>query len=143
MICENCGKEIAEGAAFCPSCGKAAGNGPGASAAAGADENKTMCVLAYILFFVPLLTGAHKTSGAVRFHTNQGTVLFIFAVIYGVAYSILSAILIFIPVVGWIVIMLLGLLSLGIVALCVIGIINAVNSRQNPLPLIGKFNIIK
>ncbi len=27
-----------------------------------AQENKTMAILAYILFFIPLLTGAHKTS---------------------------------------------------------------------------------
>jgi uncharacterized membrane protein len=69
--------------------------------------------------------------------------LFIFALIYGVAYGVLSGILIFIPVVGWIVIALLGLLSLGIVALCVIGIVNAVQGNMKPLPLIGKFRIIK
>jgi hypothetical protein len=33
--------------------------------------------------------------------------------------------------------------GLAVTALCVIGIINAVNGNMKPLPLIGKFTIIK
>jgi uncharacterized membrane protein len=102
-----------------------------------------MAILAYILFFVPLLTGAHKESDFVKYHTNQGTVLFIAAVIYGIGYSILSMILAFIPIIGWLLIMLLGLCSFGILALCILGIINAVNNKCVPLPFIGNFTIIK
>ncbi len=108
-----------------------------------AQDNKAMAVLAYILFFIPLLTGAHKTSPFVKFHTNQGTVLFIAAAIYGIAYSILSAILIFIPVVGWLLIMLLGLASIIFLIFCIVGIIGAVNGTMKPLPLIGKFTVVK
>jgi uncharacterized membrane protein len=138
--CGNCGKAIEETVRFCPFCGKETGT---AASGAGTDDNKTMSILAYILFFVPLITGAYRTSESVKFHTNQGTVLFIFALIYGVAYSILTVILIFIPVVGWIIIALLGFLSLGILALCVIGIVNAAQGEMKPLPLIGTFRIIK
>ena len=31
-----------------------------------------MAIIAYILFFVPLLTGDRKKSPFVKFHTNQG-----------------------------------------------------------------------
>jgi uncharacterized membrane protein len=152
-ICENCGKEIQEGAQFCPSCGTAAG-GTGGRTTAGnpaesrtgspaADNSKGMAIVAYILFFVPLLTGAYKESDFVKYHTNQGTVLFIAACVYGIGYSILSLILAFIPVIGWILIILLGLCSFGILALCIIGIINAVNNKCAPLPFIGKFTIVK
>jgi uncharacterized membrane protein len=140
-VCEQCGKEIEDGGKFCPACGKPV-TGTAAQAAA-EDNTKTMSILAYILFFVPLLTGAYKQSEAVKFHTNQGTVLFITAAIYGVAYSILSMVLIFIPYVGWALIAILGLCSLGIAALCIIGIINAVQGQCKPLPLIGKITIIK
>jgi uncharacterized membrane protein len=162
MICGNCGKEICgkcgkvieAGAAFCPSCGKPTGNGPGASSvAAETEENKPMCIVAYILFFVPLLTGAYKTSEAVKFHTNQGTVLFLAALVasigLGIVFSVITGIVVAaggyrsiltISSVFGIIWLVYGL---GVTALCVIGIINAVNGRQNPLPLIGQFRIIR
>ena len=118
-----------------------------------AQDNKTMSVMAYILFFIPLMTGAHRTSPFVKYHTNQGALLFIVAV----AYSILSGILrslIRTPVSvygimtgvyytpGWLS-TLLFLLSVPICILCVVGIINAVNGRMRPLPMIGNFTMIK
>jgi uncharacterized membrane protein len=90
-----------------------------------------------------LLTGSHKTSLFARFHTNQGTVLFIAALLYGIAYGILTAMLIFIPIIGWLLILLLGLLSIVFLALCVVGIVNAVNGRMRPLPIIGGITVIK
>jgi uncharacterized membrane protein len=166
-FCGNCGTQAQDGVKFCPKCGQAMGGAAGASPegqqAQGAPDyappvvpgaptqgdisdaqnGKTMGILAYILFFIPLLTGAHKTSPFVKYHTNQGTVLFICAAAYGIVYAVLSAILIFIPVIGWLLITILGIASLLIVVLCVVGIINAVNGRMKPLPLIGGINIIK
>jgi uncharacterized membrane protein len=107
-----------------------------------AQDNKIMAVLAYILFFIPLLTGAHNTSAFVKFHTNQGTVLFIAAVVYGIAYSTLTFVLAFIPLIGWLLIVILGLLSFVFLALCIAGILNALNGRMRKLPLIGGIEII-
>jgi uncharacterized membrane protein len=108
-----------------------------------AQEGRTMAILAYILFFIPLLTGAHKASPFVRFHTNQGTVLFILAAIYGIAYGILSVVLALIPVVGWALIIILGIASAIFPILCAVGIINAVNGKMRPLPAIGGITLIK
>jgi uncharacterized OB-fold protein len=57
--CGNCGRAIEDGVRLCPSCGKETG---AAVSAAGADDGKTMSVIAYLLFFVPLLTGAHRAT---------------------------------------------------------------------------------
>jgi uncharacterized membrane protein len=108
-----------------------------------AQAGKTMSVLAYILFFIPLLTGAHKTSPFVKYHTNQGTVLFIFAVAYSIAYNIVSSILLAISWRLWMIGSILGWVSLVFFILCVVGIINAVNGRMKPLPVIGGISIIK
>jgi uncharacterized membrane protein len=114
-----------------------------------AEKNKTMAILAYILFFIPLLAGAHKTSPFVKFHTNQGTVLFIAAVIFGIVVGILSAILTAIlwRTFAWgllgVIHIIISLLWLAPLALCIIGIINAANKQKKPLPVIGKFTIIK
>ncbi len=94
------------------------------------EKNKVMAVLAYILFFIPLL--AAKDSKFARFHTNQGLVLFIGGII--------SSVVAVIPVIGWIVAPIAGLV---ITVLAVIGIINALNGRAKELPVIGKFKILK
>ena len=108
-----------------------------------AQANKTMAVLAYIIFFIPLLSGAAKTSPFAKFHTNQGIILAIAAVAYSILNSILSSLLAFIPVIGWLLILLLGLLGFVVPVLCIMGIINAVNGRMKEIPVIGKFTILK
>jgi uncharacterized membrane protein len=172
-FCGNCGTQVQESVKFCPSCGQTIGtanarqanqatqqtqaNGqqaprytppvvPGAPTQADirdANDNKTMSILAYILFFIPLLTGAHKTSAFAKYHTNQGTVLFLFAAAYGIAYSIISSILLAISWRLWVIGSILGWVSVVFAVLCVVGIINAVNGRMKPLPVIGGITIIK
>ena len=94
------------------------------------EKNKVMAVLAYILFFIPLL--AAKDSKFARFHTNQGLVLFLGGII--------ASVVAVIPVIGWIIAPIVGLV---ITVLAVIGIINALNGRAKELPVIGKFKILK
>lgn len=92
-----------------------------------------MSILAYlgVLVLIPLFVA--KDNPVVRFHIKQGLVLLIGWVISWVIWTI--------PVLGWI----LGwLLNLGLLILSIIGILNAVNKQQKPLPLVGhlgdKFN---
>jgi len=116
-----------------------------------AEANKGMAIIAYIgiLFIIPLLTGDYKKSPFLKFHTNQGFVLFLTAIALWIVWSIIWAIFIrgifyshawgmwrFMSTLSW-------LLWIAILALCVIGIINAVNGKMKPLPIIGKFTIIK
>ena len=109
------------------------------------DKNKVKGILSYlgILFLVPLL--AAKDSPFARYHCNQGLVLFLAAIAAWIANMILAAVLIFIPVLGWILIMLLHFAVLiGILVLVVMGIINAANGVCKPLPLIGnRLTLIK
>jgi uncharacterized membrane protein len=109
-----------------------------------AENNKGMAIIAYIgiLCFVPLLTGDHKKSPFVMYHTNQGVVLFISAAAIWIASLILGAILGLMHL--WAIIPLFStLVWLGILALVILGIVNAVNGKMKPLPVIGKFTIIK
>lgn len=97
-----------------------------------AEENKAAGILAYILFFVPLLM-APKSRFA-RYHANQGLLLLIVAV----AVNIIGTI---IPFLGWLVILPVGMIA--VFTLLVIGIINASNGVMKPLPIIGNYEIIK
>lgn len=106
------------------------------------EKNKVISFLAYLIFFIPLI--AAPDSKFARFHANQGLILLIFGFALGIINIILSAILSFIPVVGWIIMLLLGIaIPILILVLVIMGIINALNGQAKPLPLIGKFTILK
>jgi uncharacterized membrane protein len=96
------------------------------------EKNKAMGILAYIIFFIPLL--AAKDSKFAMFHANQGLVLFLAAVAVNIVGSI-------IPVLGWFFILTLG--NLFIFVLFILGIINAAKGEMKPLPLIGGIRILK
>lgn len=96
----------------------------------GGSKNTAMAVVAYILFFIPLLTGDAKKDAFVKYHTKQGLVLFLLVVLLNVIDRIMP--FYFWYTINWI-------LSLGTLALLIIGINNAMGGKQQPLPLIGGF----
>lgn len=93
-------------------------------------KNVLMALLCYlwILVLIPLMTEA-KNDPFVKFHIKQGLVLLIA--------SLGSVVLSMIPILGW---MLLPFYSLGILILAIIGVINAINGKEQPLPLIGQYS---
>jgi len=72
----------------------------------------------------------------VKFHVNQGIVI----TIAWVAYGVLSFIFWLIPVIGWI---LNIAIPIALVVLMIIGAIAANKGERKELPLIGKIKIIK
>lgn len=172
-FCNQCGSQIDPGAKFCPTCGTTAGAAvpPQAppqyqqappqyqqqqyqqapqyqqqpySADKDIADNKVMAVLAYfgLLVLIPIL--AAKESRFVRYHANQGLVLFITAFAYGIAVAILSAI---VTMISWQAGLLVGgILWVGYIAIFVfliLGIVNAAGGKMKPLPLIGGITILK
>jgi uncharacterized membrane protein len=109
------------------------------------EKNKVMAVLAYlgILVLVPIL--AAKDSPFARYHSNQGLLLAITSIACGIVLMIVGLVAAFIPFAGLCIgctadIVVVG----GIITLVIMGILNAVNGRMRPLPVIGKlFTIIK
>jgi uncharacterized membrane protein len=101
------------------------------------EQNKVFAVLAYlgILFLVPLL--AAPNSPYARYHTNQGIVLFITALIVHFA-SIMLAIFTF--GLGFLVWPAAWVL---IIVFVILGIVNAASGQCKPLPLIGHFQLMK
>src|SRR5579864_7796786 len=98
-----------------------------------AGSNNVMAVFAYlwILIIIPFLTDA-KNDSFVKFHLKQGLALIIFEVIGWV----LDWFLIFIPVIGWLIMMLWWLFS---IILIILGIVNVLNGQEKELPLIGRY----
>ena len=91
-------------------------------------KNIGMAIVAYIIFFIPLLTDAKKDP-FVKYHVKQGIVLFIASVLVGIISYILP----------WQLSIISQLLEVCVFVLMVIGIVNASKGEQKPLPVIGKF----
>ncbi len=96
------------------------------------EQNKWLGVVAYLIFFIPLLVD--KENEYLKFHANQGLVL----LLLGIAVSIVGSI---IPFIGWFVILPLG--AIFCLVLGIIGIVNAFNMKMKELPVIGGIKIIK
>ena len=149
-FCSKCGTQLPEGAGFCPACGTGIDGGrgdcgqnwsgaqPGGSAngysgpEADIADNKLIAVLCYfgLLFLIPYLT--RPNSPFVKYHSNQGLVLLLFALISGAVSNI--------PFIGWLIGAACGVFTfvcfiLGIVAVC--------NGEMKELPLIGQIEILK
>jgi uncharacterized membrane protein len=102
------------------------------------EKGKTMAIIAYIIFFVPLLMEDMRNNKFVMFHTEQSIVLVIVNVI-GIILGTIGS-MFCIGVVFY-------LINLGVFFLVIMGIINAINGKVEPLPVVGKyganFNLVK
>jgi len=91
------------------------------------EKNVAMAIVAYILFFVPLLTEARKDP-FVKYHVKQGLILFVA--------TFILCLLTWIPIAGPIIFLFGGII---LFILWLIGVLNAAASKKESLPLIGKF----
>ena len=91
------------------------------------DNAKALAAISYIIFFIPMLMNPRNDFA--MFHAKQSLVLLI-ASLLG------SFVLGFIPIIGWII---LPFFELAIFVLFILGIINALNGKEQELPVIGQF----
>ena len=96
------------------------------------EKNKVIALLSYIIFFLPYL--AAKDSPFAMYHANQGLILLLTSLVLNFVGSV-------IPILGWFIIIPFG--NLAILVYLILGILNALNGQMKPLPLIGKFQLIK
>ena len=131
-FCESCGKGMPDDAAFCPYCGKAAGQ-----TAAGQAEPSTVLpsnlagALAYlwIMAIIFLLLEPYNKDKFVRFHSFQ-------ALFLGLASIAGNIVLTVFPVLGS---ALVPLWSLLIVVLAVVAAVKAYQNQTWRIPVIGDF----
>lgn len=108
------------------------------------EQNKTMAILAYIIWLVPLI--AANQSKFARYHTNQGIILTICIVAFWLVMTIITAILpwSFIFAIAIVFSLLWIAVSIFSFVCVVLGIITASKGEAKPLPVIGNlFTILK
>jgi uncharacterized membrane protein len=99
-----------------------------ASQSAAHGHRTLMACLAYVLFFIPMITGDSKRDEFVKYHTKQGFALF-------VVWFALAVIVRIIPFIAWN--PLVSLINLCILVLFIIGLVNSADDKKRPLPVIG------
>jgi len=97
-------------------------------------DEKTMAIVAWFIFFVPLLTD-QKDSKFVKFHVNQSLNLTILAVAGYFISTMLAVVLI-----GF---LLMPVIGIATFVLWLLGLLSAINGEQKKLPIIGGFELIK
>lgn len=91
--------------------------------------------LTIVGWLVAYFTGTRDQS---RFHLNQGLIVGLLSLLVSVAASVLGII----PVIGRIVGVIAWVIELGVLALMIIGIINACNEKEEPLPVVGGIRLL-
>ncbi len=140
-FCFKCKNTVPEEALFCPHCG--------ASLEETEDKNsqkKFLAILSYfhILVLIPILAG--KDSKFVTFHANQGLVLFLCSIFFGLI-NILKDWIGYIWIFRvsfiylWIRVILYGA-DILLFAFAIAGIVYAAQGKKKELPLIGKIHLL-
>ena len=98
------------------------------------DNGKTVAIVSYLTLIgwivALILNNGNKTSLG-SYHIRQSLMI----IICGVILIVVNFILGFIPFFGWIIGLVLGL---GLMVLWVIGLVNAINGQEKPIPVIGE-----
>jgi uncharacterized membrane protein len=129
-FCTGCGKEVPAGAAACPICGQGAAASSAAPASTGGLTDNVAGALAYVTFIpaiIFLVMEPYNKNKFVRFHSFQ-------CLFFTLACFVLGIVLMFIPLLGPII----GLLVwLGELVLWLILVLKAYQGQKFKLPGIG------
>jgi len=140
MRCANCGLDVTEGSAFCPSCGKAT-LAIQAPQGTGSLQPNVAGMLCYVAGFVSgiifLAIEPYKRNHFIRFHAFQSIFLSVAWLVLYIGMGVVFAVL---PGMLWsLSLMLHALLSLAVFLLWLFLMFKAYNNQRFKLPAIGDF----
>lgn len=98
-------------------------------------DRKTTGVVAYLTWVGWLIAYLAGDKEGAKFHINQALVIFLAQIVLGIAATILG----YIPGIRY----LAWILNVAGVVLWLIGLIGAIQDKENPLPFIGEIHLIK
>jgi uncharacterized membrane protein len=153
-FCPNCGAALTEGSGFCGACGKPIGAANQAPQATGAASTATpgaassglssnvAGTLAYVLGLITgiifLVLEPYKNDRFVRFHAMQSIFFSVACIVFAIAWSILTGLLLSISgFLAFVTLPIHFLFSLGIFILWLFVMYQAYNNREYRIPLIG------
>jgi uncharacterized membrane protein len=101
-------------------------------------EANVAAALCYIQPIGVVFVFLEQSSAFVRFHAMQSTFLLAAAIVTWIAFSILSAIMIIVPILGWLFSALLWfVLAIGMLIIWVMCLVKALQGERFKLPYLG------
>ncbi|MDR0230407.1 MAG: DUF4870 domain-containing protein [Flavobacteriaceae bacterium] len=97
-------------------------------------DNKTLSIVSYITligWLIAFFVGKEKADDLLKYHLKQSLGVLVLSFVLGIVIQIVA---LAIPPMAWLVSTVLYVISIGYM---VIGILNAIGAKQNPLPIIG------
>ena len=107
-----------------------------------AENHKIFGIVAYVPFLWLVTLFGAKESPFAQYHANQGLSLCVLEIALWIVLTVINHLLAFVAFLSFVSVVL-GLVWLGVIALLIIGIINAAAGKCVPLPLIGGFKLLK
>ena len=105
------------------------------------EEGRVTAGLAYIIFFIPLVTAKKSENG--KFHANQGLLLLIASLALSIVLRILMAILVH-GYFGWGLYSLISMVCWFVMfGIGLVGLISGFTGKARELPFVGKIRLIK
>ncbi len=104
------------------------------------DQGKLLATLSYIIMIVALFPLLKRDNRFALYHAAQALGLFVACFAAGIALTVVSVVVAFVPAVGPLIAMVASLaFCAAAIGMIVMGVINAWNGRYKPLPFIGKY----
>jgi uncharacterized membrane protein len=143
ISCPECGASMPDNAAFCPGCGQGMQPIELVQGNVGVLPRTIAGALAYCTFIpaiVFLLVEPYNRDRFVRFHSFQCIGFWLAAVVIGAVLRAAAFLLLFVPLLGYLVVLLLSMAtSLGLFVIWVVLIVKALQGEMFQLPLVGEF----
>ncbi|MCM1065750.1 MAG: hypothetical protein NC420_15050 [Eubacterium sp.] len=102
-------------------------------------DKKITGIVGYLTWFGWLVAFFAGDKEGARFHLNQSLVLWLAETVIIVFFRVTH----FIPLVGWILRLFMGICQIAWLVLLILALIDAVRDEEKPLPLIGSIQILK
>jgi len=102
-------------------------------------DKKLTGIVGYITWIGLIVAFCAGDREGAKFHLNQSLVIWLAEIVL----AVIAAVTGFIPVVGWLVSLVVGICQLVLVVFWVMGLISAIKEEEKPLPLIGGIQILK
>ena len=102
-------------------------------------DKKTTNIVAYLTWVGLIIAYVMGDRNASRFHLNQSLVIWLVATVAGVVSKIFG----WIPLVGWLAALAMGLVGFFCFICWVIGIVGAIQDTEKPVPVLGQIHLLK
>jgi len=139
--CPECAAQMPDSAAFCPGCGRSMHIESAAKQKLGLVRENVAGAFAYVTFLpalVFLLLDPYRRNPFVRFHSVQCLLFWLVCVVLAAAVRLVSLVLLFIPVVGPLLVLLLAVIvSLAAIFTWIVLLVKAFQGERFALPVIG------